>query len=132
MHGRHSGTLRRHCGAAASFLATATPPKDCKLQRCASLDLVSLPIQGTRALMVMETATVSAAFPVGILGMDFLSRFDIEPDVTKGKFNLYSQDHCPGQVVYWSDTYASSRAKPHIYIATKESILYFTSADARK
>ena len=132
MHGRHSGTLRRHCGAAASFLATATPPKDCKLQRYASLDLVSRP---DGSLLVpswfWRLPLYSAAFPVGILGMDFLSRFDIELDVPKESLIcihkiIVRDKSCIGRMLML-------RPEPnYIYIATKESILYFTSADARK
>lgn len=43
----------------------------------------------------------------GLLSPDFLSLFDIEIDIAKKKMNLFSQDHCPGKVVYWTrDGYA--------------------------
>ncbi|HEX3674477.1 MAG TPA: retropepsin-like aspartic protease [Rhizomicrobium sp.] len=42
----------------------------------------------------------------GIVGPDILRRFDIELDFAGGKFNVFSQDHCEGKVVYWSDDYA--------------------------
>ena len=45
---------------------------------------------------------------IGILGMNFLSQFDIELDVAHRKMNLFSQDHCPGHTVYWSKTYDSA------------------------
>jgi hypothetical protein len=45
---------------------------------------------------------------IGILGMDLLSHVDIELDTAHRKLNLFSQDHCPGDVVYWSDTYDSA------------------------
>lgn len=38
----------------------------------------------------------------GILAPDFLSQADLEFDFAHGKLNLFSQDHCPGKVVYWS------------------------------
>ncbi len=41
----------------------------------------------------------------GVLAVDILSKFDVELDFAKSVLNLYSQDHCPGQVVYWSKTY---------------------------
>jgi len=39
---------------------------------------------------------------IGGLGMDVLSQLDFELDISHGKLNLFSQDHCPGRVVYWS------------------------------
>ena len=42
----------------------------------------------------------------GIVGGDILANYDDEFDLTAGKLNLYSQHHCPGEVVYWAPTYA--------------------------
>ncbi len=42
----------------------------------------------------------------GILAPDILHRFDIEFDFAGGKFNVFSQDHCEGNVVYWANDYA--------------------------
>ena len=39
---------------------------------------------------------------VGNLGTQLLLRADLELDMAHGKFNLFSQDHCPGKVVYWT------------------------------
>jgi predicted aspartyl protease len=39
---------------------------------------------------------------VGTLGPDFLMHYEVEVDFAANKFNLFSQDHCPGQVVYWT------------------------------
>jgi hypothetical protein len=44
---------------------------------------------------------------IGGLGMDVLSTVDFELDIAHGKLNLFSQDHCPGRVVYWGGTVAS-------------------------
>ncbi len=44
----------------------------------------------------------------GILGMDVFAHVDVELDVANRKINLFSQDHCPGQTVYWSKTYDSA------------------------
>ena len=44
---------------------------------------------------------------VGTLGMDMFAHVDVELDVANRKMNLFSQDHCPGHVVYWSKTYDS-------------------------
>lgn len=41
---------------------------------------------------------------VGILAMDVLNQFDIELDLAHNKLNLFSPDHCKGQVIYWTKT----------------------------
>jgi hypothetical protein len=48
---------------------------------------------------------------VGSIGMDVLSTVDFELDIAHGKLNLFSHDHCPGQVVYWSGPVASIPVK---------------------
>jgi Aspartyl protease len=45
---------------------------------------------------------------IGILGMDVLGRFDVDVDIANRKMNLFSQDHCAGQVVYWAKSYDSA------------------------
>ncbi len=42
---------------------------------------------------------------VGVLGLNMNNPADIELDVANKKMNLYSQDHCPGNVVYWAGRY---------------------------
>ena len=37
----------------------------------------------------------------GIFAADYLSLDEVEIDLADGKVNLFSQDHCPGKVVYW-------------------------------
>jgi hypothetical protein len=44
---------------------------------------------------------------IGALGMDVLGTVDFELDIAHSKLNLFSQDHCPGRVVYWGGTAAS-------------------------
>jgi hypothetical protein len=46
---------------------------------------------------------------VGWVGMEELGAADFELDFANNKLNFYSQDHCPGQVVYWTDHYSSAR-----------------------
>jgi hypothetical protein len=46
----------------------------------------------------------------GVLGLDVMRNFDVELDIAGGKLNLFSQDHCPGKVIYW--THAPSAALP--------------------
>ena len=58
---------------------------------------------------------------VGLLGTDLLRNFDVEFDFKANKLNLFSQDHCPGAVVYWAKAAASvplqTDAIGHITIA---------------
>lgn len=44
----------------------------------------------------------------GHLGLDLLHTFDLELDPAHNKLNLYSQDHCPGRVVYWSKDFVTA------------------------
>lgn len=39
---------------------------------------------------------------VGMLGPNVLRPFDIELDFANKKVNFFTQDHCPGKVVYWT------------------------------
>jgi predicted aspartyl protease len=43
--------------------------------------------------------------PIGLFGTDYLQNYDVEIDVAGGRVNLFSQDHCPGKVVYWAKDY---------------------------
>lgn len=45
---------------------------------------------------------------IGQLGMDVLGNLDFELDFANGKLNFYLHDHCPGAVVYWTNTYSSA------------------------
>ena len=38
----------------------------------------------------------------GTLGPDVMHNYDVDFDFGGGKFNLFSQNHCEGQVVYWT------------------------------
>ena len=40
----------------------------------------------------------------GLLGANVLKHFDIELDFAKKKLNFFDPDHCPGQVVYWTQS----------------------------
>ncbi len=48
----------------------------------------------------------------GVIGADLLRYLDVEIDPAGGKFNLYSQDHCDGKVVYWAKEY--NRSDVHV------------------
>jgi predicted aspartyl protease len=40
----------------------------------------------------------------GLFAADYMGEYDTELDFTGGKMNYFSQDHCPGKVVYWPAT----------------------------
>jgi predicted aspartyl protease len=48
---------------------------------------------------------------VGLFGSDYLGNYDVEIDLADHKVNLFAKDHCPGKVVYWSDSYFASDAR---------------------
>jgi hypothetical protein len=72
-------------------------------------DMTKLDI-GLGHATVKAYATVVPNYPaddprvVGHLAMDALSRYDVELDFAHGKLNLFSHDHCKGEVVYWAAT----------------------------
>ena len=37
----------------------------------------------------------------GTVGADLLRNYDVDIDIDNNEFKLFSQDHCPGKVVYW-------------------------------
>jgi predicted aspartyl protease len=83
------------------------------------LALGSAQFQNTE-FMEIPTSTLSSTAArdyadkrvVGVIGMDILANMDIELDIAHHKMNLYAPDHCPGQVVYWSDTYDAVAIHP--------------------
>ena len=45
---------------------------------------------------------------IGVLGTGTFDSVDFELDLSRGKLNLFSPDHCPGRVVYWTDEATSA------------------------
>jgi hypothetical protein len=43
---------------------------------------------------------------IGELGQDILGVVDFELNLAANKLTIFSQDHCPGQVVYWTKTFS--------------------------
>lgn len=43
----------------------------------------------------------------GVIGIDILEQFDVDLDLRANKLKLFSQDHCPGKVVYWADKFGT-------------------------
>lgn len=49
----------------------------------------------------------------GTLGAALLANMDFEMDFANHKFNLFSAEHCPGQVVYWTNGAAAQIPYEH-------------------
>src|SRR5262245_10305401 len=52
--------------------------------------------------------TIDGRPVIGHLGAEVLSVVDFELDLARKKLNLFSQDHCRGNVVYWAKAYDSA------------------------
>jgi len=57
-------------------------------------------------MLRVQSAVVSDPEVTGVAGLDLLENFDVELDLKNSALNLFSQDHCKGQVVYWADSSA--------------------------
>ena len=64
------------------------------------------PLNATNAHIMVSPSSYGIAD--GLLSMDMLVRYDIEMDFGAGKLNYFSQDHCPGKVVYWNPAAVSA------------------------
>lgn len=120
LQGKMPGKLMIDTGAPVSAISQSV---------AAALDLEGRPLQGgiygfggrkvetgvTLDLKLDQMVARGAVLPVapeavfggrsdisGIFGADFLSNYDLELDFGGGKVNLFSSDHCAGQVVYWA------------------------------
>jgi predicted aspartyl protease len=58
----------------------------------------------------------------GLLGGDFLGNFDLDIDFAGGMVNLFSKEHCPGRVGYWTteklEPIALQRQDDRVHICT--------------
>ena len=73
--------------------------------RAPSIDVGAVHREGS--LLYVDDTTPpknTPGFFDGSLAPDFLVHYDADFDFLRGKFNLFSQDHCPGKVVYWQTT----------------------------
>jgi hypothetical protein len=68
-----------------------------------SLDVGDINARGVR-MRVTEEPSQPPLGAIGALGIGALESRDVELDILHQKVNLFLQDHCPGHVVYWSDT----------------------------
>ena len=64
----------------------------------ASLEIAGIPITG-KAFNLISGVEPGVD---GILGADLLRVFDVDIDYAASKLTLFSPDHCPGKVVYWT------------------------------
>lgn len=61
------------------------------------------PMSGTNLRMMVIPSSALDLSSDGLIGGNLLSLFDIDFDFARGKFNMFSPDHCPGKVVYWTN-----------------------------
>jgi predicted aspartyl protease len=54
-------------------------------------------------MLVWPSPMSSKGNIAGLIGVDLLRHYDIDIDFGARKLNLFSQDHCPGRVVYWTN-----------------------------
>jgi hypothetical protein len=58
-----------------------------------------LPAEGVEFAILPEQMPYNLA---GVLGMRLFDRLDFELDIAQRKLNIFSPDHCPEKVVYWT------------------------------
>ncbi|HEY5337796.1 MAG TPA: retroviral-like aspartic protease family protein, partial [Rhizomicrobium sp.] len=64
----------------------------------------------------------------GLLGADLLRHYDVDLDIANHKLNLFTQDHCPGKVIYWP---ASAVAVVPFHIAQSGHIVLPVELDGQ-
>jgi len=72
----------------------------------ASLDVGPLHASSMQFLVTAPFGSWKQEGIAGTLSQDFLQRFDVDIDFGARKVNIMMQDHCPGQVVYWTKAFA--------------------------
>lgn len=65
------------------------------------------------SIAVVPLASFAVPGPVidGLLGLDYLSNFDIAFDLRRGRMTLYGVHGCAGSFLPWSDPYTAIRAR---------------------
>ena len=69
-------------------------------------------VTGRVGVMVAPSQALSSDTD-GLFGPDVMNNYDVEIDYANARFALFSQDHCPGQVVYWTHE-AYARVPMHV------------------
>jgi predicted aspartyl protease len=65
------------------------------------VDFALGPLTGKQLAVYIDPRTEGMGVD-GTLAPDMMHQFDVDLDFAGGVMNLISQDHCPGQVVYWT------------------------------
>jgi predicted aspartyl protease len=60
------------------------------------------PMHGKDILVFIDERIGGAGGMDGTLAPEMMHRFDVDYDFRHGAVNFFSQDHCPGKVVYWT------------------------------
>jgi hypothetical protein len=71
------------------------------------LQLGAVHINATDGRILVSDEQGVDTYADGTLGADILMNYDVELDLKHGKIYLYQQDHCTGQVVYWTQDFMS-------------------------
>lgn len=61
---------------------------------------------GKARLIVINRGMPSGV--AGAIGLDLFAHVDFELDLAHGKLSLFSQNHCAGNAVYWTNEYSST------------------------
>jgi len=61
-------------------------------------------LQDRNTTLPVMTASFDGAPFAGLFAADYMANYDVEVDFSAGKMNYFSQEHCPGKVVYWPAT----------------------------
>jgi hypothetical protein len=77
---------------------------------------------------VLPNYSTSDSRVIGVLAMDVLNQFDLELDFAHHKLNLFSPNHCKGQVIYWTKT-APVAAVPMTLRGDSEFVIPMTLDD---
>jgi predicted aspartyl protease len=119
LNGREQTMLVDTGGYVSSIMAQTAQALDLKLKSMAGMKVVMFngdTIAHYATVDILKLGNMEArrrdflVFPEnqsingvdGTIAPDLLSAYDVEFDFANAKFNLYSHDHCSGQVVYWT------------------------------
>ncbi len=61
------------------------------------------PMHGKDIRVFIDERIDGAGGMEGTLAPEMMHRFDVDFDFRQGAVNFFSQDHCPGKVVYWTN-----------------------------
>jgi hypothetical protein len=76
----------------------------------------------------VQTIEVAGKPVLGALGTEAFTVVDFELDLSRRKLTLFSQDHCPGNVVYWADEWGSAP----LYISPVGTLYFPVELENRK